>query len=123
MAWRHGDDYDPSTLFHSKLIDTPGAHNYGQWSHPRADKIMDELKTEYDLDKRYALCHELHRLLFEEQPYALGWSWRNPVMFDAQVGGMFARTFAPQFDLRYLYWVKEGPAEYPPGVLMEPKHE
>ncbi len=113
MAWYHGDDFQPDTLFHSRLIDIPGSHNYVQWSTPRTDEIMDTLKTTFDLPTRYRLCHELHRIYHEEQPYTNLWSWKNSVAWDSRVGGLEnPRNFTPPINYLNLYQLKRGPAPY-----------
>jgi len=121
MAWYHGDDFDPKTVFHSRLIDIPGSNNFVQWSNKRADEIIDLLNTTFDLPKRYELCHELHRIFHEEQPYTNLWSWRNSVAIDSRVGGLEnPRNFTPQIALFNLYQLKQGPAPYGDGRYERP---
>jgi ABC-type transport system substrate-binding protein len=114
-AWFHGDDFNPESIFHSKQIEIPGSQNYVEFGDPRADEIIEALKTEFDLEKRYELAHELHAIFHELQPYTNMWSWRNPIAHDSHIGGMTTRNFSPQYDLRYLYWMKEGLAKYTDG--------
>jgi len=121
-AWFHGDDFDPESIFHGKQVEVPGSQNYVQWSTPRCDEIIDQLKTTFDLEDRYRLCHELHRIFHEEQPYTILWSWRNSVAVDAPLGGLKdPRPFSPQNDILYLYYVKKPPAPYDDGRYDPPQ--
>lgn len=121
-AWFHGDDFDPDGLWHSRHIDVPASHNYVEFSNPRVDRICEELKTCFDLKRRYELCHEFHRILYELQPYTVLWSWRNPVAVDSAVGGLKdPRVFTPQIDILDLYEVRKPPAPYDDGRYERPK--
>ncbi|MGQ0615246.1 MAG: ABC transporter substrate-binding protein, partial [Planctomycetaceae bacterium] len=120
-AWFHGDDFDPKSIFHSRQIEVPGSQNYVQWSTPRADAVIDQLKTTFDLKERYKLAHELHAIFHEEQPYTIMWSWRNSVAVDARMGGLVnPRPFSPQNDILNLYYVKNPPAPYDDGRYDRP---
>jgi ABC-type transport system substrate-binding protein len=114
-AWSLEDDFRPSNTFHGRQIEVPGSYNYVEWSHPRANEVIDLLEVTFDLDTRYRLCHEFHEIFHEEQPYTITWSWRNPVVHDAHIGGILDRPFTPQVDWRDMYWVKEGTAKYTDG--------
>jgi peptide/nickel transport system substrate-binding protein len=59
---------DPYQLFHSSQIQGRGS-NYVSYNNPQADKLIDQARRELDETKRYALYHQLHRLLHDEQPY------------------------------------------------------
>jgi peptide/nickel transport system substrate-binding protein len=122
MAWYHADDFKPDNIFHSRLIAQPGSYNMVEWSNARADEIMDALCTTFDLEKRYALCHELHRIFHEEQPYTILWTWKNTVAWDSGVGGLQnPRPFTPAVDFLDLYRVKTPPAKYDDGRYEVPR--
>jgi ABC-type transport system substrate-binding protein len=114
-AWRLSDEFQPDTLFHTRLIAIPGSDNTGEWSNARADEVMDALLTEFDPAKRLELFHEFHRIFHEEQPYTITWSWKNPVLHDPHIGGYTIRAFNPQADFRSMWWQKDGPAKYTDG--------
>jgi ABC-type transport system substrate-binding protein len=114
-AWMLGDETNLADNFHSRLIPVAGSQNNNEWSHAEADKIMDRLLVEFDLDERLRLYHRFHRIWHEEQPYTILWSWRNPVAHDVQLGGYFGRTITPQLDWRQFWWQKDGPVKYTDG--------
>jgi peptide/nickel transport system substrate-binding protein len=57
-------------IFHSSQIGGGGANCVGFRS-KQADTIMEEIKRTLDESRRTELCHKLHRILHEEQPYTL----------------------------------------------------
>jgi ABC-type transport system substrate-binding protein len=45
-----------------------GADNIGHWRHPDADRLAVAARGEFDRDRRTALLHELHTIVYREQP-------------------------------------------------------
>lgn len=83
---------EPIQNWHSKFADQPQTNNLNGFKNAEADKLMEDYQTEFDGKKRVKMLQRLDELLFEAQPYALGWS-------------------APYF--RIIYWDKFGhPPEY-----------
>ncbi len=69
QTWFPSDpESDPSQMFHSKAI-LNGGNNFGQWSSPEADRLIDAARRELDPAKRADLWHQFHRVVHEEQPY------------------------------------------------------
>ncbi len=58
---------DQYTTFHSSQIDA-GA-NFVRYSSREADQLMEAIRREWELPKRQALERQLHRRLYEDQPY------------------------------------------------------
>jgi ABC-type transport system substrate-binding protein len=113
LAWYHGDDFKPDDLWHSRQIQVPRSDNFIEYSNPRVDEICDALTTTFDLPKRNAMCHELHRIIHDEQPYTIMWTWNNSSAWDSRIGGLEnPRNFSPQVSFLDLYRLKEGPAPY-----------
>jgi peptide/nickel transport system substrate-binding protein len=67
-AWSGVIDEDPYQIFHSSQIQGRG-NNFVSFNNPQADKLMEQARREFDNEKRYALYHQFHRILHEEQPY------------------------------------------------------
>ena len=61
------EDYDPYNTWHSDNA-VPGSRNYMMYDNTEADKIIEDLKTELDEDKRDELYFELQEIMFEDQP-------------------------------------------------------
>ncbi|MEN6383579.1 MAG: peptide-binding protein [Phycisphaerales bacterium] len=67
-AWGGVIESDPYQLFHSSQIQDRG-NNYVSFSNPQVDKLIEQARRELNEEKRYAMYHQIHRLLHEEQPY------------------------------------------------------
>lgn len=59
--------------------------NAAGWSNPRADELMEALRTEADLERRMELAHEFNAIFHEEQPWTL--------LFQGEVGVLRARGY------------------------------
>jgi peptide/nickel transport system substrate-binding protein len=67
-SWDLDADPDAQSLFHSSQV-PPAGQNYGHYSNPEADRLIDEARRELDSSKRTALYHQLHQVLADDQPY------------------------------------------------------
>lgn len=56
---------DPFEFVHSDAL-----YNHGSWSSPEADRLATQAREERDPARRTGLLHELHTLVYREQPVA-----------------------------------------------------
>lgn len=68
MGWGGDILEDFYQIFHSSQIGRGGS-NYVGFRSKQADAIMEEVRRTLDEDRRNELCHKLHRIFHEEQPY------------------------------------------------------
>jgi peptide/nickel transport system substrate-binding protein len=61
-------DPDPYEIWHSSQYEH-GA-NYGGYSHPEADRLIEEARKEFEREKRKELYCKLQRILHEDQPFS-----------------------------------------------------
>jgi peptide/nickel transport system substrate-binding protein len=61
---------DPYETFHSSQAGERGQNRSG-WSNPQADKLLEEMRREFDPAKRAELFHRLNRLFDEDLPMLL----------------------------------------------------
>ena len=54
-------------LWHSSQMKNKGS-NYTCYSNPEADKLMEQIKVEFDKTKRYQMWYRLQHLMVEDQP-------------------------------------------------------
>ncbi|WP_417383514.1 peptide-binding protein [Gimesia sp.] len=64
-GWGTGTDPDTSI----NLWKTEAARNYVNYSNPEVDKLFEEGRREFDVDKRAKIYGKIHELLYEDQPY------------------------------------------------------
>ena len=68
LIWASGSPRsDPTQIWHSSSIN--GGSNFIGFSHPLADKLIDEARGTLDDEKRNRLYRDFGRILQEEQPY------------------------------------------------------
>ena len=72
LAWSFGLDQDPYQVWHSSQAEK--GSNFVGFQNGEADKIMEEARQTFDKEKRRELYHRLHRIIYEEQPYAFLYS-------------------------------------------------
>ncbi|PZR08238.1 MAG: hypothetical protein DI536_25365 [Archangium gephyra] len=66
--WTEFDtEQDLFQMFHSSQIGT-GA-NWVGFSNAEVDRLIEQVRAEFDADKRHALARQLHAKLYSEQPY------------------------------------------------------
>jgi peptide/nickel transport system substrate-binding protein len=68
MGWGGAIVDDHFQIFHSSQIGNRGS-NYVGFNNKKADELLEQFRRTLDDNKRIELGRELHRLLFEEQPY------------------------------------------------------
>lgn len=70
-AWGIDTSLDVRYAFHSDEID--GGYNYGSFSDPEADRLMERIAETIPPEEALDSFHELERLLHREQPYTFLW--------------------------------------------------
>jgi peptide/nickel transport system substrate-binding protein len=68
MGWGGDILEDDYQLFHSSQIGNRGA-NYVGYRNAEVDRLLVQIRKTMDDNQRYSLCHKVHRILHEEQPY------------------------------------------------------
>jgi ABC-type transport system substrate-binding protein len=95
--------FDPASgRFLSSQITTeanPEGANYGGFSDPRADELMRQIETTYDIDTRADLARQYQEILAAQQPVLFGWHDTRQV---AAAAGL--RTVDGPLDLDLPFW-------------------
>jgi ABC-type transport system substrate-binding protein len=108
LQWAMDIENDPGQLWHSKFAsEEKKGSNPTSYADPRADALIDAIKTCLDREERIRYHHALHRLLDADQGYCY--------MFARPEMGAYARKWRgvrlyprrPGFDLREWYVPKE----------------
>jgi ABC-type transport system substrate-binding protein len=80
MSWRQ----DPFQIFHGSQADVPSSSNSIGYKNPEVDRRIETLRVTFDPAKQKELYHGIHRILYEDQPYAF-------LFCDRATGGHLAR--------------------------------
>jgi peptide/nickel transport system substrate-binding protein len=70
MSWGGDIVEDFYPQFHSSQIGK-GGYNYVGFRNAEADAILEQIRLTIDTGQQDALCHRLHRILHEQEPYTL----------------------------------------------------
>jgi len=111
-SWGTGVDPDLGwNLWRTEEYET--GRNYGGYSNPRVDELFELGRKEFDFEARRKIYQEIHKLIYEDQPYI----WINNIPLRSAINkrirgvqlsprGIFG--FDPSF---YEWWVPKGQAK------------
>jgi len=112
-AWGTGTDPDTSwNLWRTEEYIT--GRNYGGYSNPIVDELFVQGRKEFDFEKRKKIYQEIHKILYEDQPYtwmfnAASLSAINNRIRGVQFSPRGIFNFDPSF---YGWWVLKGQAKH-----------
>ncbi len=86
-SWVFDDSADISSLFHSGEIG-PWKNNFGGYSNPEVDGLINESKLTLDHEKRRTINRKLHAILADENPYTFLWTLTNYAAYHKKVRHM-----------------------------------
>lgn len=68
-GWASSDPEDDAyQIFHSSQSKERGS-NYVSYANPKVDELIEAARVEFDRSKRDAICQEINRLIYDDQPY------------------------------------------------------
>jgi ABC-type transport system substrate-binding protein len=68
LGWSMGIDPDLYQIWHSSQTG-PNQLNFVNFSDDEADRLIIEIRQEYNHERQVELCHRLHEIIAREQPY------------------------------------------------------
>jgi peptide/nickel transport system substrate-binding protein len=69
LGWSMGWEQDPYQLWHSSQAVIKKSSNHIGFKNEEVDRILEQARGEFDVEKRIALYHRFDQILHEEQPY------------------------------------------------------
>ncbi len=110
LGWNLALDPDIFDIFHSSRRG-PGQFNFVSYVNPEVDRLLEEARAEFDQKKRGGLYHRIHRLIYEDQPYAFLYAsdslsvlhrrFEGVTLGKLGVGHDFVRWYVPKENRRY----------------------
>lgn len=101
-AWGRGaGEEDLYQIWHSSQI--AGGSNHVGYANPEADRLLEEARREFNDQKRYQMNQEIHRLLYEDQPYLFLYARPELIARDARFKNV--KEYPAGLDVRE--WVVE----------------
>jgi len=68
LGWSLSRDPDQFSIWHSSQKEL-GKYNFVSYENPKVDKLLEEGRKTFDLEKRKKIYWQIHEILNEEQPY------------------------------------------------------
>jgi ABC-type transport system substrate-binding protein len=84
LGWSTGVDPDLYQLWHSSQTG-PQQLNFTAYVNPEADRLIEEIRLEYDPERQRELTHALHRLIAAEQPYTFLYAGLGTTVVDRKI--------------------------------------
>jgi peptide/nickel transport system substrate-binding protein len=105
FAWGIPTTLDLEYAFHTKSITE--ASNYGSYSNPEVDRLIEKVRTRRDLGEAAPLLHKLQQIVYRDQPYTFLWESQELVgisdrLQDVRPNGLFATWNLKE------WWLKPG---------------
>lgn len=73
-AWSSGVRKDPEPMWFSAEADRPCGQNLSGFKSKKADELIVQQRSIFDVNKRHAICRDIDRILADETPYILLWN-------------------------------------------------
>lgn len=107
-AWQ-ADPYETDNyqLYHSSQAKNRGS-NYSSYTSPRADKLLGDIRSEFDENNRMLLQKEFQKVFYEDQGNCILWVLDNPVVYVNRFDGVSFNSFRPGFN--QAWWKIRGAA-------------
>ena len=84
LGWSMGIDPDLYQIWHSSQTG-PQQLNFVGYRNPEADDLIVRIRQEYDFDRRVALCHRLHAIIANDQPYTFLYVGKWTAVLDKRI--------------------------------------
>lgn len=99
MSWKQ----DPYQIWHSSQADTPESSNAIGYKNPELDKRIMELRVTFDGARQKKLYHEIHRIIYDDQPYAFLFVDKATAGYRARIENIHYYKIRPCRDAREWY--------------------
>ncbi|MES2802144.1 MAG: ABC transporter substrate-binding protein [Bdellovibrionota bacterium] len=102
MGWGGGDvEMDPKQIWHSSSA-SKGGSNYGTYSNPEVDKLIDEGRQELDSKKRTVIFKKAYTLIAKDVPYVFLFNRKYEYYAQSKKVQTPGETF--KYDFGYRTW-------------------
>ena len=109
LGWGGGAvESDIRQMFHSSQTNK-GGDNFMNYSNPKLDALIDEARRTIDEEKRMALWHQCHEILWEDQPYTFMFTRKALRFIDKRIQNIQRTTEG--INQRTEWFVPDGPMQ------------
>ena len=110
LGWSLGRDPDLYDIFHSSKT-REGEYNFVDYANAEVDRLLVEGRRVFDRGERQRVYRQVHRLLYEDQPYTflfvpdalpvVASRFRNVVATPIGIGYNFIEWYVPRAEQHY----------------------
>ena len=93
---------DPFNSWHSATATGGGGNRVG-YSNPEADKIIEKIRTEYNVAERNKLYEKFQEILYNDQPVVFLFAPKEPVIISKKFPDAKPTIIKPGFTLNYFH--------------------
>ena len=103
-GWTIDTSLDLEYAFHTESID--GGYNFGSFSDPRVDSLLEELRLQTEIGAKGQLLNEVQELLHQSQPYTFLWESQRLTGVSRRLRGASPNALDPFFNLEN-WWLED----------------
>ncbi len=103
FAWGTTLESDPFQIWHSSQMENKG-DNFVSYKNERVDEICVEIRETFDPETRWKMAQEMHRIVYEEQPYCFLFGFKETYFINRNLRGVKLYANAYPHDFTEWYW-------------------
>ena len=84
LGWAMGIEPDLFQIWHSSQCGDYQL-NFVAYKNEKADRLIIKIRQEYDKEKQNRYCHQLHRIIYEDQPYTFLYVGKWTALLDKKI--------------------------------------
>jgi peptide/nickel transport system substrate-binding protein len=88
LGWFLNWEQDPFQIWHGSLADVPNTSNSIGYKNPEVDRLIEKLRGTLDKEEQTKICHQIHKLIYDEQPYTFLFAEQRTAGRDARLGDL-----------------------------------
>jgi ABC-type transport system substrate-binding protein len=96
MSWKS----DPFQIWHGSQAELPESGNHIGYSNPKVDALIEKLRVTMDEKEQQPLYHEIHQILYAEQPYVFLLAEKATAGYDQRLDNIKYYKIRPCVDTR-----------------------
>ncbi len=100
LGWAMGWTDDPNQIWSGRQADVPDSSNHIAYKNATVDKLIDKLRVTMDPAKQPPIYQEIHRLIYEDQPYTFLFVDKATAGYDARIENVKFYPIRPCIDTR-----------------------
>ncbi len=103
LGWALNWKNDPFQIWHGSQADMPDSSNSIGYKNPEVDALIEKLRVTLDTSEQIKLYHQIHRLIYLDQPYTFLFMDKATAGRDARLENVNFYKIRPAYDTREWY--------------------